>query len=118
RRRTSRCSEGRSALLGRLRRRGRAAFEVHEGRRADPALLPSTITYRPFPLNGKAFAGRDGQAGLVLAQTVAATRCSGLVKLPRRREDIGVQAKDTASDVEIVVTADTSTEPGRFRVSL
>jgi hypothetical protein len=36
--------EGRSVLLRRLRSRGRAAFEVNEGRRASPAVLSSTIT--------------------------------------------------------------------------
>ena len=36
--------EGLSTLLRRLRSRGRAAFEVNEGRRASPAVLSSTIT--------------------------------------------------------------------------
>ena len=36
--------EGRSTLLRRLRSRGRAAFEVNEGRRAAPAVLSSSIT--------------------------------------------------------------------------
>jgi hypothetical protein len=36
--------EGLSTLLRRLRSRGRAAFEVNEGRRAVPAVLSSTIT--------------------------------------------------------------------------
>ena len=36
--------EGLSALLRRLRSRGRAAFEVNGGRRAAPAVLSSTIT--------------------------------------------------------------------------
>jgi hypothetical protein len=45
--------EGRSALLRRLPSRGRAAFEVNEGRRAAPAVLSSTIIYRPSPLIGE-----------------------------------------------------------------
>ena len=45
--------EGRSALLRRLSSRGRAAFEVNEGRRAAPAVLSSTIIYRPSPLIGE-----------------------------------------------------------------
>jgi hypothetical protein len=36
--------EGRSTLLRQLRSRGRAAFEVNEGRRAAPAVLSSSIT--------------------------------------------------------------------------
>jgi hypothetical protein len=36
--------EGLSALLRRLRSRGRAAFEVNEGRRASTAVLSSSIT--------------------------------------------------------------------------
>jgi hypothetical protein len=36
--------EGLSTLLPRLRSRGRAAFEVNEGRRASPAVLSSSIT--------------------------------------------------------------------------
>jgi hypothetical protein len=36
--------EGLSALLRRLRSRGRAALEMNEGRRAAPAVLSSTIT--------------------------------------------------------------------------
>jgi len=36
--------EGLSVLLRRLRSRGRAAFEVNEGRRAAPAVLSSTFT--------------------------------------------------------------------------
>ena len=36
--------EGLSTLLRRLRSRGRAAFEVNEGRRASPAVLSSSIT--------------------------------------------------------------------------
>jgi hypothetical protein len=47
--------EGRSALLRRLSSRGRAAFEVNEGRRAAPAVLSSAITYRPSPLIGEPF---------------------------------------------------------------
>jgi hypothetical protein len=47
--------EGRSVLLRGPRSRGRAAFEVNEGRRAAPAVLSSTITYRPSPLIGRAF---------------------------------------------------------------
>jgi len=35
--------EGLSTLLRRLRSRGRAAFEVNEGRRASPAVLSSSI---------------------------------------------------------------------------
>jgi hypothetical protein len=35
--------EGPSTLLRRLRSRGRAAFEVNEGRRASPAVLSSSI---------------------------------------------------------------------------
>jgi hypothetical protein len=36
--------EGLSTLLRRSRSRGRAAFEVNEGRRAAPAVLSSTFT--------------------------------------------------------------------------
>jgi hypothetical protein len=36
--------EGLSALLRRLRSRGRAAFEMNEGRRASPAVLSSATT--------------------------------------------------------------------------
>jgi hypothetical protein len=49
--------EGLSTLLRRLPSRGRVAFEVNEGRRAAPAVLLSTITYRPSPLIGEPLAG-------------------------------------------------------------
>jgi hypothetical protein len=38
--------------------RGRAALQMKRGRRAAPAVLLSTIIYRPSPLNGKAFGGQ------------------------------------------------------------
>jgi hypothetical protein len=50
--------EGLSTLGRGSTSRGRAAHEVNGGRRAAPAVLLSTLTYRPSPLNGKAFGGR------------------------------------------------------------
>ena len=51
--------KGRSALGRSSTSRGRAAFEMNEGRRAAPAVLLSTFTYRPLKLNGKALDGLD-----------------------------------------------------------
>ena len=45
---------GLSTLGRRSTSRGRAAQQMNSGRRAAPAVLLSTITYRPTPLNGKA----------------------------------------------------------------
>jgi hypothetical protein len=57
--------EGLSTLLRRLRSRGRAAFEMNEGRRAAPAVLSSNITCRPSQLIGKPFDGSTITPGKV-----------------------------------------------------
>ena len=49
--------EGLSTLGRRSTSRGHAAHEMNRGRRAAPAVLLSTITYRPSPLNGRALGG-------------------------------------------------------------
>jgi hypothetical protein len=70
--------EGRSALLRRLRSRGRAACVENERRRASPAVLSSAFTYRPSPLIGEPFDGPPVQAVVrILAQAIAAIASAG-----------------------------------------